>query len=113
MAMLHTVPDFLGDGQTHSLAEIMTLNSVLVPVPPHAAWIGFDAINQGSTAIRVGDSTVGPNIGLCLNSQTGNLLPPVRGESYRLDEVFVYVPTGDSLSITYCSSRVQSSAYFG
>ena len=94
-----TLPDIAGDNAVHQLSTTVV----------YAKWVQFSA-SGGASAPRVGDSNVSSSRGLAVPSATAATSPPVDFpipsdplESYTLNELYAYVPTGTTLTITYAS----------
>ena len=103
---LLSVPDFAGDGAAHSLAQILTLQGVALPVPPLARAIMIHEASPGTTNSRVGDATVAATRGLLFLTNDTVTLPQLGSSLYSdspmwsLTEVYVFAATGDTLAIT-------------
>jgi hypothetical protein len=103
---LITIPDFAGDNAAHTIAQIMTLEAVPVPVPPLARGILIHEASAGTTSSRVGDQTVAATRGMLLSLNDTLILPQLGSALYSdspmwdLNQVSLYTATGDVISIT-------------
>lgn len=88
----------------YTLADITGASApaaVLDATAGEAKWIQFTCTGSGSA--RVGDSNASATRGTPVPAGSG-LLFPVNAEPferYSLNQIYAYVPTGASLSITY------------
>jgi hypothetical protein len=55
-----------------------------------------------SNPVRLGDSTVSPTVGLRLAPGAGQMLP-YKGDQYSLAQIYIYVVTGDKVSIVWAN----------
>jgi hypothetical protein len=105
--LLTPISDFTGDGKAHSVAAIMTLKGVPLPVPPLVRAISFRVAGSGNspTYSRIGDQTVGAACGIPFNNTDDLVLPyasgPVYGSSpvWDLTTIYIYAAAGEVLSI--------------
>ena len=93
-----------GPVRLHSLADI-TGTSTTVAISTSGAgaqWIQFVAPTGNASIARWGGPETTSSIGSIIAAGAGQMTPPVPpGSYYVLNTVYVYVATGDKLSITY------------
>ena len=67
-----------------------------------ALWVQLIADPSNASAVRVGDSTVTATRGARV-APGGGLLLPVKGDYYSLASIYVYVATGDKVSVLWAN----------
>ena len=86
----------------HPLADI-TGGNATVPIPTPVSTKALLLVVTGSGVVRVGDSTTTASVGLPIISAMGIVTLPVRGKAewYAAGSIYVYIPTGTTLSVAY------------
>jgi hypothetical protein len=87
--------------QPITLPDITTTGSaVQVATVGYAKWIQFTALTHDA---RVGDSNVGSARGASCPSETPVIWPvdTNQGELYSLADIYAYLPSGATLTVTY------------
>ena len=96
--MVHTLPDFTGNGTTQPLAVTRMMANWIqftVPLAPNGST------TTNSAAVRVGDQFVSPTRGTQVT--IFGMLFPATSDSASLDlsQIYFYAATGDKLQVTY------------
>jgi len=102
---LYSLPDFRGTDSAVPISQIVADAGRDLPPDNRVAMICFREVSGGTNSTRVGDSTVNATTGLPL-SASDTLVLPNAGNSpsatfYRLNEVYIYAPASDTISISY------------
>jgi hypothetical protein len=66
-----------------------------------ARWVQFVADPANTSAVRLGDASVTATTGVRIAPGAGQMLPPQEPGTYRLSDLYVYVATGDKVSVLW------------
>ena len=78
--------------------------SAAVPIASSgvAVWVQVIADPNNANAVRLGDSTVSTTVGARV-APGGGLMLPYKGDQYSLAQIYVYVVTGDKVSVLWAN----------
>jgi hypothetical protein len=74
--------------------------AVQVATSGTARWVQFVAAAANTAPVRVGPSTVTSTSGASV-APGGGLMLPYKGDNYQLPNLYVYVATGDTVSVLW------------
>jgi len=102
---LYSIPDFQGSNAAVPVSQVIDHFATPLPSDRRVAMLCFREVSGGTNSSRVGDSTVNGTTGIPLSSSDSLVLPSVGSSPsecfYSLDEIFIYAPPTDTISITY------------
>lgn len=75
--------------------------AVQVASAGYASWVQFVADPANTSPIRVGDPTVTATTGARVAPGAGLMLPPKGTGAYPLNSIYVYVASGDKVSVLW------------
>lgn len=90
---LRTLPDGPGSGRAVTIADLFGL-----PAGAKAWMVLIREVGGGQNSSRIGDANVSPANGIPLNTGDSFILPAA-GLMYDLDQIWIYSPAADTLSI--------------
>ena|SRR6185312_6795633 len=83
--------------------HIITISGTSAKVAIHATqrcqWFSVTAAHGNLATSRFGDSTVSSSVGIELRADAGHFQPVIPFDSYTLSNWYVYVATGDTLTV--------------
>jgi hypothetical protein len=104
---LLAIPDYQGDNNSYSIAQIAQIQGVTLP-SSLAYMVAIREITAGTTNTRLGGPAVSATNGLPLTTADSLILPnnsgtlpiPMRNSGlYDLNDIWLWVPPGDTLAI--------------
>ena len=102
---LYSIPDFRGTGVAVRISQIAADAGKALPPDNRVAMVLFREVSGGTGSSRVGDSSVNATTGIPLSTNDSVLLPNISAAPwatfYALDEVYLFAPSSDTISITY------------
>ncbi len=88
---IHPLPDINGSGATVQVSTSIA----------RVYWLQVIPDSNNMNPVLFGDSTTSSSIGLPLAAGSGYLTPIISGQTYPLNQFYVYVSMGDKVHFSY------------